>query len=98
MSIPTLVSLSITDLAHVSGGEGDASSFDAYTAKERARVADPYKQIVCAGAGVKGGPELAKGVYGANASDVDKIRAAETLRAYCLGGSQLPAAAPKSPF
>jgi hypothetical protein len=93
----SFVSLSTTDLARVSGGEG-GNSFDAFADKERARVADPYKQIVCAGAGVKGGPDLAKGVYGAGASDADKIRAAETLKGYCLGGAQLPAAAPKSPF
>lgn len=98
MSISTFVSLSSTDLSRVSGGEGGASAFDAYADKERARVADPYKQIVCAGAGVKGGPDLAKGVYGAGASDTDKIRAAETLRGYCLGGAHLPSAAPKTPF
>jgi len=98
MSINTFVSVSTTDLARVSGGEGGASNFDAYADRERARVADPYKQIVCAGAGVKGGPDLAKGVYGAGASDADKIRAAETLRGYCLGGAHLPSAAPKTPF
>ena len=92
MSLPTI---SISDLASVSGGEG---AFDAFADKERARVSDQYKQIVCTGAGVKGGQELAKGVYGPNASDTDKIRAAEVLKSYCLGGAQLPAAAPKTPF
>ncbi|HTL32916.1 MAG TPA: hypothetical protein VL326_07320 [Kofleriaceae bacterium] len=91
----SFVSLSSSDLSSVSGGEG---AFDAFADKERARVADQYKQIVCTGAGVKGGQDLAKGVYGANASDTDKIRGAELLKSYCLGGSQLPAAAPKTPF
>ena len=97
MKNDTFTSLTLTDLARVSGGEGN-SSFDAFADKERARVAEPYKQIVCTGAGVKGGPDLAKGVYGAGATDADKIRAAETLKSYCLGGAQLPAAAPKQPF
>lgn len=97
MTTDTFTSLSLSDLATVSGGEG-ASGFDAYADKERARIAEPYKQIVCAGAGVKGAPELAKGVYGTGASDGDKIRAAEMLKSYCLGGSHLPAAAPKTPF
>jgi hypothetical protein len=89
-------SISTVDLAAVSGGND--STFEAFANKERARVADPYRQIVCAGAGVKGAPDLAKGVYGANASDADKIRGAEMLRAYCQGGAKLPAAAPPSPF
>lgn len=92
----TFTTLSLDVLSTVSGGEG--SSFDAFADKERARIAEPYKQIVCAGAGVKGAPELAKGVYGTGATDGDKIRAAEMLKSYCLGGSQLPAAAPKTPF
>jgi hypothetical protein len=96
-TMSTFASISTTDLVHVSGG-ADASAFDAFADKERARIADPYKQIVCTGAGVKGGPDLAKGVYGAGASDTDKIRAAEMLKGYCQGGAQLPAAAPKTPF
>ena len=89
-------SISITDLAEVSGGQNQ--TFDAFADSERARVAPAYKQIVCTGAGVKGGPDLAKGVYGASAPDADKVRAAEMLKSYCMGGSQLPAAAPKQPF
>jgi len=94
-------SISIADLGRVYGGAGQTpapSGFDAYANKERARVAEPYKQVVCTGAGVKGAPDLAKGVYGPGASDVDKIRGAEMLKQFCLGGSQLPAAAPKTPF
>ena len=74
------------------------NTFDEFANSERARVAEPYKQIVCAGAGIKGGPDLAKGVYGANTGDADKVRAAKMLQAYCQGGAQLPAAAPKTPF
>jgi hypothetical protein len=94
--------VSTADLGRVSGGAGASSpapsSFDAYANKERASIAPAYKQIVCAGAGVKGAPDLAKGVYGAGASDADKIRGAEMLKAYCMGGAQLPSAAPKTPF
>jgi hypothetical protein len=96
-TIDPFASVSTVELARVSGGEGP-SAFDAFADRERARIADPYKQIVCTGAGVKGGPDLAKGVYGPNASDADKIRAAETLKGYCLGGSHLPSAAPRTPF
>ena len=92
--------ISIADLARVSGGAGQtpSPSFDSYANRERAAVAPAYKQVVCTGAGVKGAPDLAKGVYGPGASDADKIRGAEMLKQYCLGGAQLPAAAPKSPF
>ena len=93
-------SISITDLSLVSGGQAAAApnTFDAFVEGERAAVADPYKKIVCKGAGVKGGPDLAKGVYAAGATDADKIRGAKMLDAYCQGGAQLPSAAPKSPF
>jgi len=47
---------------------------------------------------VKGAPDLATGMYGQGASDADKIRAAEVVKSYCMGGAQLPAQAPKSPF
>jgi|HubBroStandDraft_6_1064221.scaffolds.fasta_scaffold84981_4 hypothetical protein len=93
MSIP---SISSSDLDLVSGGAGQ--TFDAYSASERTRVAPEYKTIVCTGAGVKGAPDLAKGVYGAAATDSDKIRGAEMLKSYCNGGSGLPAQAPKTPF
>jgi hypothetical protein len=93
----SFTSISTTDLSLVSGGQ-NAGTFDAFVESERAAVADPYKKIVCKGAGVKGGPDLAKGVYGANVGDTDKIRGAKMLDAYCQGGAQLPSAAPKSPF
>jgi len=97
MSTQSIVSLE--DLDRVSGGaQNQPSGFDAYANKERAAVAPAYKQVVCTGAGVKGAPDLAKGVYGAGASDADKIRGAEMLKAYCMGGAQLPSAAPKTPF
>ena len=92
----SLSTISTTDLALVSGGNENA--FETFANSERARIAEPYKQIVCAGAGIKGGPDLAKGIYGANVPDAEKVRAAKMLQTYCQGGAQLPAAAPKSPF
>jgi len=83
------------DLTSVTGG---AQSFQDYTADKRAQVADPYRQVVCTTAGIKGGPDLASGMYGQGASDADKIRAAEVLNKYCMGGASLPAQAPRSPF
>lgn len=92
-----IATLSLTDLAAVSGGQS-AASFDQYTASQRAKVADPYRQVVCTTAGIKGAPDLAKGVYGGNATDSDRIRASEMLNNYCRGGAQLPSQAPASPF
>jgi hypothetical protein len=94
-TMSTLLTISNLDLANVAGGEG---TFGDYTANQRQKIADPYRQVVCTTAGIKGGPDLATGMYGAGASDGDKIRAAEVLNKYCLGGAQLPAQAPKSPF
>ena len=96
MSTTTLPTISSTELAAVAGGAGQ--SFDDYTSAQRAAVAAPYRQVVCTAAGVKGGPDLAKGMYGAGASDADKIRAADVLNKYCQGGQTLPAQAPASPF
>ena len=91
-----ILTLSITDLSNVTGGAGQ--SFQDFTSEQRAKIADPYRQVVCTTAGIKGGPDLASGMYGAGASDSDKIRAADVLNKYCQGGAQLPAQAPKSPF
>lgn len=91
--------ISIADLATVSGGATKrATSWDKYTAQQRASVMPAYKTIVCTGAGVKGAPDLAKGVYAAGATDADRIRGAEMLKSFCMGGAQLPAQAPKTPF
>lgn len=87
--------LSLLDLSSATGG---AQTFQDYTADQRAKVADPYRQVVCTTAGIKGGPDLATGMYGQGAADADKIRAAEVINKYCLGGASLPAQAPKSPF
>jgi len=90
------ISISSDDLARVCGG---ASPWDAFVDEERASVAGDYKNIVCRGAGVKGGPPFATKVYGANrTTEADKIRAAKTLRGVCFEGRRLPAAAPPTPF
>ncbi len=91
-----MLTLSTIDLVYVTGGAG--ASFQDYTSEQRAKIADPYRQVVCTTAGIKGAPDLASGMYGQGASDADKIRAAEVLNKYCLGGASLPAQAPKSPF
>ncbi len=96
MSTTAFVSISTTDLATATGGAGQ--TFNDYTNAQRQKVADPYRQVVCTTAGIKGGPDLAKGMYGANATDADKIRGAELVNKFCQGGAQLPAQAPKSPF
>jgi hypothetical protein len=92
-----LAAIAITDLTTVTGGQS-AGSFESYTTKQREQVANPYRQVVCTTAGIKGAPDLAKGVYGAGATDSDKVRAAEMLKSYCQAGAALPAQAPKSPF
>ena len=90
--------ISTAELAHATGG-ANKSSWDSYVASQRGAVAAPYKQVVCTAAGVKGGPEFATQVYGKErTTGGDMIRAAETLKGVCLGGSHLPAAAPESPF
>jgi hypothetical protein len=90
------IALDDLDLARVTGG---ASSWDAYVKSQRSAVAAPYKQVVCTTAGIKGGPEFATQVYGADrTTQADKIRAAQTISGVCTGGLRLPEAAPPSPF
>jgi hypothetical protein len=85
------------ELDAVTGGA--QSSWDAYVKGQRAAVAAPYKNVVCTGAGVKGGREFATQVYGKDrATGADMIRAAETLKGVCMGGKRLPIQAPPSPF
>jgi hypothetical protein len=93
------IAISVDELAHATGGAAKGSSWDAYVNSQRAAVAPAYKQVVCAAAGVKGGPEFATQVYGKDrTTGGDMIRAAETLKGVCMGGARLPAAAPESPF
>jgi len=93
-----MTSINPSDLARVSGGASQ-KTWNAYVQGQRAAIAPAYKQVVCSGAGVTGGPQMATQVYGADrTTDADKIRAAETLKGICLGGSRLPEAAPQSPF
>jgi hypothetical protein len=85
-------------LARVNGGAAK-SAWDSYVSSQRAAVAAPYKTVVCTAAGVKGGPEFATQVYGADRTTTsDMIRAANTISGVCMGGSRLPEAAPPSPF
>ena len=91
--------LSLTELETVTGGASTSSSWDAYVKSQRASIAPQYKQVVCTGAGVKGGREFATQVYGKDrTTSADMIRAAQTLKEVCMGGSHLPEAAPQSPF
>jgi hypothetical protein len=88
--------LTSIDLERVNGGGAD---WDAYVRRQRASVAAPYKNIVCAGAGVKGGREFATQVYGADrTTGADMVRAAEALKTVCMGGRRLPEQAPPTPF
>jgi hypothetical protein len=90
------IALDDLDLGRVIGG---GSSWDAYVKSQRSAVAAPYKQVVCTTAGIKGGPEFATQVYGADrTTQADKIRAAQTISGVCMGGVRLPEAAPQSPF
>ena len=90
------ISISAAELGRVTGG---GAAWDSYVKNQRAAVAPAYRSVVCAAAGVKGGSELATQVYGADrATNADKIRAAETIKGVCLGGTRLPEAAPQSPF
>lgn len=88
--------ISLTDLATVTGG---GNAWDSYVKSQRGSVAAPYKQVVCTTAGIKGGPQFANQVYGKDrTTGADMIRAAETLKGVCMGGSRLPEQAPESPF
>jgi hypothetical protein len=90
------IALDDLDLGRVTGG---GSAWDAYVKSQRSAVAPHYKQVVCTAAGVKGGPEFATQVYGAErTTQADKIRAAQTISGVCMGGARLPEAAPQSPF
>ena len=87
-----------TELAGVAGG-AQPSTWDAYVKSQRQAVSGHYKNVVCTAAGVKGGREFATQVYGKErTTGADMIRAAETLRGVCMGGSRLPEQAPQSPF
>jgi hypothetical protein len=88
--------LSLTDLECVTGGA--AQTYDQYAGGLKDSLKQQYKNLVCDGAGLKGGGELASQVYGKGASDGDKIRASQLLTKYCQGGSKLPSAAPAFPF
>jgi hypothetical protein len=83
-------------LASVTGG---GAAWDAYVKTQRKAIARPYRQVVCTTAGIRGGPEMATQVYGADrTTGGDMIRASETLEGICTGGDRLPAQAPQSPF
>lgn len=92
----SFTAISSDELASVCGGGAD---WDAYVKKQRAAVAPAYKNVVCAATGVKGGRQFATEVYGKDrTTSGDMIRAAETLKSVCMGGSHLPEQAPPSPF
>ncbi|MFT3691660.1 MAG: hypothetical protein QM831_00880 [Kofleriaceae bacterium] len=88
--------LSNEELSLIAGGAGQ--SYDGFAKDLKNDLRADYKSLVCKGAGLKGGTELASQVYGDKASDADKIRASEMLTKYCNGGANLPAAAPAFPF
>ncbi len=90
--------LAIAQLTSITGGAGKTQSYDSFAKDLKDGLRDDYKSLVCKGAGLKGGTELAGQVYGDKASDADKIRASEMLTKYCNGGANLPAAAPAFPF
>lgn len=88
--------IDLDKLANVTGG---GAAWDSYVKTQRKAVATPYKQVVCTTAGVRGGPEMATQVYGADrTTGSDMIRASETIKGICMGGTSLPEAAPASPF
>jgi hypothetical protein len=92
VSIPTIA------LERVSGGAAPAT-YEEFVQSQRAAIAKPYKEVVCATTGVKGGPAFANQVYGKDRTTTfDMTRAAKTLRTVCSAGSRLPAQAPPSPF
>ncbi len=97
--------LSIADLATIIGGAPTAKpaapaapSFTDFETSLHSSLQNDYKSLVCEAAGYQGGPLLAQQMYGANASDSDKIRATKLVTDYCNAGSQLPQQAPKFPF
>jgi hypothetical protein len=95
----SLVTISLSALTTVCGGKTSSKgSFDAYVDQQRELVRPAYKFIVAKTAGVKGGSELAKTVYGTHASDDDKIRGAKMIENYVESGTRLPVEAPGLPF
>ena len=93
-----VMTISSDDLARVHGG---GAKWDAYKKKMHAKVAPDYKEVVCAGAGVEGGPIFAKEAYGADrATQRDWIRGGIAVRETCRSGGpdHLPAKAPPLPF
>jgi hypothetical protein len=94
-----MTNLSTTDLATITGGAPAAQpSFTSFENGLKGSLEGDYKSLVCEAAGYQGGPQLATQMYGANATDADKIRASKMVTDYCNAGTQLPAAAPKAPF
>ena len=91
-----LASIATTDLARVTGGAAQ-QTFQQFTDAERERVMPAYKNVVATSAGIKGGPQLALGLW-KDATDKEKIAAAGALRALVLSNPRLPSAAPASPF
>ena len=92
----SLTAIPIDELAAVCGG---GSAWDSYVKQQRTAVAPAYKNVVCAATGVKGGRQFATEVYGKDrTTNNDMIRAAQTLKEVCMGGSHLPEQAPASPF
>jgi hypothetical protein len=91
--------LSTVDLAIITGGAPAAQpSFTTFETGLKSSLDGDYKSLVCEAAGYQGGQQLATLMYGANATDNDKIRASKLITDYCNAGTQLPAAAPKFPF
>jgi hypothetical protein len=98
-SSPRMNNLSTSDLVTITGGApATQPSFTTFENGLKGNLQGDYKSLVCEGAGYQGGPQLAQQMYGANATDADKIRASKMVTDYCNGGTQLPAAAPKFPF
>jgi hypothetical protein len=100
-----MTNLSPSDLANIIGGTAPAKpaaaappSFNSFESGLKGNLEGDYKSLVCEGAGYQGGQQLAQQMYGANATDNDKIRASKLITDYCNAGTQLPAAAPKFPF
>jgi len=90
-----MTTLSTTDLAAITGG---AQSFQQFGDDLKKDLRGRYQHFVCDGAGLLGGEELAKNIYGASTSDDDRIRSAKAITQICNTGTHLPAKAPAFPF
>lgn len=91
-------SIAVTDLARVAGGAAQPQqTFQQFTDAERARIMPAYRNVVATGAGIKGGPQLAEGLW-KNATAKEQIAAANALRELVLSNPRLPTAAPATPF